>query len=210
MTIRLMEDATLTLTRRGMDSPPVTESVAEMIHFMTTSVKATPNKHRPSTFILRKQCAFLLPNAPFKEYRFGQVQDTFVFDDTSSPKLLRLVVDYVHRHHSTEYDLFQCNYYKDASVGISPHKDDEACLNSDKDILSFSFYEAEEESRAFSIYSLGDAKLLDVMLGHGDVLVMSPEVQQCVKHGVDKERANKCGPRLNITARVLKTPSPPP
>ena len=52
------------------------------------------------------------------------------------------------------------------------------------------------------MYTLDDAKVVDLPLGHGDVLVMSGNVQGEFKHGVAKERANKFGPRINLTLRA--------
>ena len=39
--------------------------------------------------------------------------------------------------------------------------------------------------------------------GHGDLVVMAGDIQNEFKHGVEKERANKFGPRINLTLRVV-------
>tara|TARA_A100001015_G_scaffold302058_1_gene389794 strand:- start:794 stop:1396 length:603 start_codon:yes stop_codon:yes gene_type:complete len=166
------------------------------------NVNATPNKYRPSTCILRKQCAFLSGTASVKEYDFGQSQDTFPLEGCL-PAPLRRVVDYIQTHYESKFDLFQCNYYSDGSVGISPHQDNESCLDHQQPILSFSFYLDQSESRPFSFYTLDDVKFMECSLGHGDLMIMSPEVQKEVKHGIEKERAKKYGPRINITARCI-------
>jgi alkylated DNA repair dioxygenase AlkB len=190
--------ATVRIVRRTMEC--TAEGFIEFQDFMV-GVSFTPNKHRPSTYILRQQCAFFT-NDKQDKYDFGQKQDNFKLQD-ASPKLLKDVVDYVHKHYGTDYELFQCNYYAHGGVGISPHKDDEPCLDHDKSILSFSFYPTLEDARPFSFYTLEDAKFADVVLGQGDLLIMSPMVQQVIKHGIEKERSSKYGPRINVTARCL-------
>lgn len=170
-------------------------------NFMQETVKSTPNPMRPSTNILRKQCVFLLPTATVTSYNFGQFQDTFVKPICEMPPLASTVFQKVQETYP-EIDMVQCNYYKDGSVGMSPHQDNESSLDPNHPILSVTFYAKQEESRPLTFYTLDDQKIMDLYLGHGDFLVMRG--QEETKHGIEKERANKYGPRINFTLRKSK------
>ena len=161
----------------------------------------TPNPHRPSTNCLRKQCAFVREGV--KEYDFGQKQDVYRCEEHTTIELLNRVLADL----ASTYNLFQCNYYENGGVGIGPHQDNEACLDLTYPIVSYSFYANHDDRRPFSFYTLDEKKVLDVPLGHGDMLVTNSHVQRLLKHGMEKQRANKHGPRINITARVATTQS---
>lgn len=160
------------------------------------SVSATPNKYRPNTTIHRKQCAFFLPSAPVQTYEFGQKQDSHVVEIRDMHPLLARLFSSM----APPYNMAQCNYYEDASVAISPHQDNEPCIDPQHPIVSVTFYANVCDTRKFSFYTLTDAKVIDIVLGHGDVLTMM--CQDEYKHGIEKERRTNCGPRLNFTFRV--------
>lgn len=193
MEIRVGSHTTLTLTSGVHDC--TRDEFASFETFMT-SVSATPNNYRPTTNILRRQCAVFLPCAPIHTYEFGQKQDSLVCDVVDMHPLLSRLF----RSIPSEYNMVQCNYYEHAGVGISPHQDNEACIDSRYPILSVSFYADPHDSRKFSIYTLQGCKIVDIVLRHGDLLEMKGQ-EEC-KHGIDKERRTSCGPRINFTFRV--------
>ena len=160
------------------------------------SVSPTPNNFRPSTHILRKQCAFFLPGAPVHTYEFGQKQDSFVADTEKMHPLLRRLFSLM----PPEYNMVQCNYYEHAAVGIYPHQDNESCIDQRYPIGSVTLFENPSDVREFSLYTLDDRRILDIVLGHGDLLVMHGQDEY--KHGIEKHRRTACGPRLNLTFRV--------
>lgn len=164
------------------------------------SVSATPNKYRPSTNIHRKQCAFFRPSAPVQTYDFGQKQDSNVLEIKDMHPLLARLFSSM----PPSYNMVQCNYYEDASVAISPHQDNESCIDPCHPIVSVTLYANVCDTRKFSFYTLADEKVVDVILGHGDVLTMT--CQSEYKHGIEKERRTNCGPRLNFTFRVAMEP----
>lgn len=194
MKITLSEQTHLSLQRGAY-----TCSLEEFVAFeaiMTHGVSPTPNPYRPSTNILRKQCAFFLPTAPIHAYEFGQKQDSIVAEcHNMHPLLARLFASV-----PAAYNMVQCNYYEHAGVGISPHQDNESCIDSRHPILSVTFFRDPTDVRKFSLYDLCDRKVLDVVLGHGDLLTMHGQDEY--KHGIEKERRTACGPRLNFTFRV--------
>lgn len=160
------------------------------------SVTPSPNNYRPSTNILRKQCAFFLPDAPIHSYEFGQKQDSTVVSREEMHPLLARVFSTM----GPEYNMVQCNYYEHAAVGISAHQDNEQCIDPRYPIQSVTFFQDPLDMRKFSLYTLDDRKVLDMMLGHGDLLAMYGQDEY--KHGIEKERRTACGPRLNLTFRV--------
>ena len=200
--IRFDEDSTISITRGQVSCSP--EEFSEFQEIMVR-VNNTPNVYRPSTNIIRKQCAFFLSSSPVSEYKFGQQQDTFKREFEELPKLIIKTIRYVQEILGYyQHDLVQCNYYKDGSAAISPHVDNESCLNLNIPIVSVTFYLNPMETRSFSIYNMDSMKIMDLQIGHGDVIVMSEKIQEKVKHGVDKERANKHGPRINLTLRATQ------
>lgn len=193
MEVTLSEHTRLSLVRNAYSCTP-----DEFASFETLmkSVTPTPNTYRPSTNILRKQCAFFLPAAPVHTYEFGQTQDSFVSSvDKMHPLLAR-----VFSSMPPEYNMVQCNYYEHAGVGISAHQDDEPCIDPRYPIRSVTFFLSTLDTRKFSLYTLNGSKILDIVLGHGDLLTMYG--QREYKHGIEKERRTACGPRLNFTFRV--------
>lgn len=174
---------------------------ASFVHFMDREVSQTPNRWKPGGFILRKQCVFLLPSANRRGYNFGQEQDAFVRRLEEMPPLLTKTFTAILAKHPL-MDMVQCNYYKNGSVGISPHQDNESCIDQNYPIVSVTFSEKMGESRPFTLYSLSDEPLCSIQLGHGDELVMKGQDE--FKHGIEKERANKYAGRLNFTFRKSK------
>lgn len=197
MEIRLATQTTVTLRRAVYTCTP--EEFSSFQAFMQ-SVSATPNRYRPSTNIHRKQCAFFLPSAPVQTYEFGQKQDSYVVEMTNMHPLLARLFSSM----PPSYNMVQCNYYEDASVAITPHQDNESCIDPQYPIVSISFYANVSDTRKFSFFTLTDTKVVDVVLGHGDVLTMT--CQDEYKHGIEKERRTNCGPRINFTFRVAMQP----
>ena len=173
----------------------------------------SPNPFRPSTNLLRRQCALLLPSATVASYEFGQRQETrrvdpFAEDGGGAPRLVRAVLESM-GDEAAPYDLVQCNYYAHGGVGLSPHRDDEACLDLSHPIVSYSFLKDPTEQRPFAVYTNDDRRLADLHVGHGDAIVMTRDMQRKVKHGIEKERPTKYGPRINLTLRATVRSVPP-
>jgi alkylated DNA repair dioxygenase AlkB len=166
----------------------------------------TPNKHNPKTNILRRQCAYALASSRIVSYEFGQLQDFHAVEQVEAlPTLVQRALNAVQSLiPDTTFELFQTNYYANGSVGITAHADDEAIISQTQPIVSVTFFAKQEESRTFSIYNKADGgKLLDLVLGHGDVLVMHGGTQAVVLHGIEKMRADRVGARINITVRAV-------
>ena len=90
---------------------------------------------------------------------------------------------------------------------LGPHSDDETQLKKDSCILSISL----GETRKFRISEKGKKKkecgVLDILLHHGDVIVMKGKMQSFYKHEIVKvngEKGKKMGRRINLTFRKFK------
>ena len=81
MCIRTGDESTWLDWRRGI-APCTPEAFQEMKTFLG-NVRSTPNPRRPSTNILRKQCAIVVPSSSIVSYDFGQKQETFNLSNVS-------------------------------------------------------------------------------------------------------------------------------
>lgn len=179
--------------------------------FMKNKVKATPNPRNPKTFLKRKQCTFVENNA--SEYHFGQYNQTFRQDHSEWPKVIQEALRLA-KHHATRFnidpDLYNgvhVNLYDDGSVGVKPHYDKEVSMLAGAPIFSFTLLSDPTLPRLFSIYDLHSTKLQDIVLEHGDMMVMFGKMQTHFKHGVEAAKPPqkyKHLSRINITVRAFK------
>ena len=208
--IRTDDDASTWLDWRRGIVPCTPEAFQEMKVFLT-DVRPTPNPRRPSTNILRKQCAIVVPSsAAVDAYDFGQKQETFRLTDVSLSMVstvIEMVNNMMNMKEGDGYDLVQVNFYSDGSVGLGAHQDREPCIDLSHPIVSVTFFESTQETRPFTLYTNDERRLFDLHLGHGDVLIMSGDVQKNLKHGVEKASAKKYGPRINLTLRKTRSTS---
>ncbi len=96
-----------------------------------------------------------------------------------------------------------CNLYRDGDDAMGMHTDNEPELGPEPVLASVSLGAA----RTFRVRPKDGGEGVDTRLGHGDLLVLSPEVQHAWKHGVPRERkVNQ--PRVNLTFRWIAPASP--
>jgi alkylated DNA repair dioxygenase AlkB len=92
------------------------------------------------------------------------------------------------------------NWYRHGNDCISWHTDAEPELGKNPTIASLNF----GETRRFLLRKKEDHALkAEISLGHGDLLIMSGELQHHWQHSVPKQSKIKHG-RLNMTFRVIK------
>ncbi len=91
-----------------------------------------------------------------------------------------------------------CNLYRDGEDAMGMHADNEPELGADPVLASVSL----GAPRTFRVRPTDGGEGFDLRLGHGDLLVLSPELQQAWKHGVPRERGVN-GPRVNLTFRWI-------
>jgi alkylated DNA repair dioxygenase AlkB len=90
------------------------------------------------------------------------------------------------------------NRYRDGSDSVAWHADDESELGAEPTIASLSL----GAPRRFSIRHNASGKRWDVILRHGDVLVMSGRSQADYQHAIPKTR-RPVGERTNLTFRTI-------
>ena len=187
------------------------EEVNAILDFMKVKVQKTPNPRNPRTFLKRKQCTFVLPG--ITDYEFGQHNDTFRSESDEWPAIVKHALKVVHRYaerNGIDPDLYNgvhAVFYENGLVGLNPHADKEDSMLEGMPIFSFTLLKDASKPRAFSIYKWNNEKLFDVMLQHGDMLVMGGKMQKQFKHGVEKARPPrlyKNAPRINLTVRAFQ------
>ncbi|MCR9172835.1 MAG: alpha-ketoglutarate-dependent dioxygenase AlkB [bacterium] len=95
------------------------------------------------------------------------------------------------------------NYYRDGNDSMGVHADDEKELGNNPVIASVSF----GATRKMIFRKRETKEKVIVLLSHGDLLIMRGALQHQWKHELPKEKkVNE--PRLNVTFRWVKMPSP--
>ena len=95
------------------------------------------------------------------------------------------------------------NYYRDGRDSMGFHSDDEPELGPRPTIASLSL----GESRVFAFKRKGrpDAKIVNIELVSGSLLLMKGDTQRNWKHGIAKS-SKPLGPRVNLTFRKIEAP----
>lgn len=165
-------------------------------------IESTPNPMNRKYMIKRKQCTY------GAEYTFaGQKskQISKTYDDY--PIIVQKVLDDVKsKSQSDMYTVVHVNFYPDGSAGLDPHSDNERDMIQDMNIYSYTFLSEEGNPRGFQIYDMQQTFLKEIMLDHGDLLIMSGGMQKKYKHGIKKSMAKKFKElkRINLTVRAWK------
>lgn len=96
------------------------------------------------------------------------------------------------------YNSVLANLYRDGKDSVAWHADDEPELGERPLIASLSL----GSSRKFKVKERATGVVADVVLGHGDLLVMDGPSQRDYLHAVPKTR--DAGPRVNLTFRLVR------
>ena len=91
------------------------------------------------------------------------------------------------------------NLYRDGKDSMGCHADDEKQLGKNPVIASLSL----GDQRLFKLCHKKSQEKLDIVLGHGDLLVMSGTLQHHWMHALPKTKKMKM-PRINLTFREIK------
>lgn len=91
------------------------------------------------------------------------------------------------------------NYYRDGNDSMGLHADNEVELGVNPTIVSMNY----GASRKMVFRKNGTKKKLQLILTHGDLLLMSGTLQHEWKHEIPKQR-KIINPRLNVTFRQIK------
>ena len=88
--------------------------------------------------------------------------------------------------------------YYDGNCTMPQHSDNEACIESDSDIVTISF----GDTRSMEFKSKHSGDLDHVLLSHGEVLIMSRTSQEDFTHAIPL--ATNKSTRLSVTLRLIK------
>ena len=117
-----------------------------------------------------------------------------------TPGLLQLK-DKVDRLCDTSFNSVLLNYYRDHRDSMGFHADDEPELGQFPTIASVSF--GEERQFVLKHKYREDIEDVKLHLPSGSLLLMRGATQANWKHGIPKE-SRPCGPRVNLTFRVIQ------
>lgn len=191
---------------------PRSEGWEEILAYLRHEVKKTPNPRNPNTFLRRKQCTFVEPDA--SSYEFGQFNETIRSEANAWPSVVKMALHMAQELASTVlhvdaslYNGVHANLYPSGDVGVLPHYDKEQSLVEGMPIFSFTLLSDPDRPRPFSIYTLEGVKLYDILLGQGDLLIMCGAMQKRFKHGVEAAKPParfKDLIRINLTVRAFR------
>ncbi len=99
---------------------------------------------------------------------------------------------------TTNFNTGLLNYYRNGTDSMGLHADDERELGKNPTIASVSF----GATRKMIFRKRNSKEKIEILLGHGDLLIMKGALQHQWKHELPKERKNP-NARLNITFRKV-------
>ena len=120
---------------------------------------------------------------------------------TSTPKIFLEFLKVCQQYVSPRLNGILVNWYNPEDY-IGFHSDDEKNLVVDEPIVTLTLLEDPNEKRKFRLKSQ-DHYNRDIMLGHGDILVMGGDTQKTHKHSVPKSTKYR-SKRVSITVRSFR------
>lgn len=195
--------------------PLTDKEFTELDEFMSDDerVPRTPNPMNRKFFLLRKQATF------GANYNFGQKNVAIDGPPSEWPVAVQRALEVAKRVAAQKklepslYNAVHANLYPDGRAGVAPHADQEGEMVRRMPILSFTLLAGEKKPRNFSIFlpkqpgEQSPEKVADVLLGHGDLLIMQGSMQSYFLHGVEAAKPPKAfanARRLNLTVRAFK------
>ncbi|MDO9425134.1 MAG: alpha-ketoglutarate-dependent dioxygenase AlkB [Methylobacter sp.] len=112
---------------------------------------------------------------------------------------LQAVREKLERQCRCTFNSVLANLYRDGKDSMGCHADDEKELGQNPVIASLSL----GDQRLFKLHHKNCQEKLDIVLGHGDLLVMAGTLQHHWMHSVPKTKKMKT-PRINLTFRKIK------
>jgi alkylated DNA repair dioxygenase AlkB len=114
-----------------------------------------------------------------------------------TPELL-VIKEKIARQCAGDFNSVLLNLYRDGQDSMGYHADDEKELGETPLIASLSL----GDERVFKLHHKTRKTTLDIVLGHGDLLVMAGALQQYWQHCVPKTKQLKTA-RINLTFRKI-------
>jgi alkylated DNA repair dioxygenase AlkB len=180
----------------------ITDDLFKELWDLMDIVPFTPNPMNKKYNIKRKQGTF------GSSYAFGaQVSHQLKGDNYEDwPELVLKVLEHTRQISGCDlYNVVHVNWYPDGTAGLDPHSDDMRKMVPNMDIYSYTFLSKHGTPRGFQVYDKKtNEQVHEFMLDHGDLLIMTAEMQNKYKHGVKKSTAKKYRnlKRINLTVRA--------
>jgi alkylated DNA repair dioxygenase AlkB len=111
---------------------------------------------------------------------------------------LQAIRETVERQCQCTFNSVLANLYRDGKDSMGCHADDEKELGPNPVIAALSL----GDQRLFKLHHKKGKEKLDIVLGHGDLLVMAGTLQHHWMHSVPKTKKLKT-PRINLTFRKI-------
>lgn len=214
-------ESSIVVVRKALPLSP--EETRDLEAFMADDARVprTRNPMNANTFVLRKQCTF------GAAYHFGQQNEPISGPATEWPvavqKALAMTQDLAAQRGLSRslYNGVHTNYYPHGGAGVAPHFDSETDLVRGLPIYSFTLLTGTKKPRPFSIYlpkqpgQKDPEKIADIVLDHGDLVVMQGNMQdrnRGFSHGVPAAKPPKeykNARRINMTVRAFRQPEDP-
>jgi alkylated DNA repair dioxygenase AlkB len=104
----------------------------------------------------------------------------------------------IEQQFGSTYNSVLANLYRNGRDSMGCHADDEKELGSTPIIASLSL----GDERLFKLHHKKNKEIVDIILGHGDLLIMAGTIQNHWLHSVPKTKKLKT-PRINLTFRNI-------
>ncbi|MEY3287969.1 MAG: hypothetical protein RLZZ419_211 [Pseudomonadota bacterium] len=111
---------------------------------------------------------------------------------------LQLVREKIEQQCGNAFNSVLANLYRDGKDSMGRHTDDEKELGVNPVIASLSL----GDERLFKLHHKKSKQTVDIILGHGDLLVMAGTLQHHWMHSIPKTKKFK-RPRINLTFRKI-------
>jgi alkylated DNA repair dioxygenase AlkB len=113
-------------------------------------------------------------------------------------KELQLIRVKIEQRFGSTYNSVLANLYRDGNDSMGCHADDEKELGQNPVIASLSL----GDQRLFKLHHKINKTTVDIILGHGDLLIMAGTLQNYWQHSVPKTKKLKTS-RINLTFRHI-------
>lgn len=113
-------------------------------------------------------------------------------------KELQFIRVKIEQRFGSTYNSVLANLYRDGNDSMGCHADDEKELGQNPVIASLSL----GDQRLFKLHHKINKTTVDIILGHGDLLIMAGTLQNYWQHSVPKTKKLKT-PRINLTFRHI-------
>jgi alkylated DNA repair dioxygenase AlkB len=209
-TLKTIEKCNSSILLQRSALPITAEEFEKATRFMTDRVRQDTFMGNP---VPRKQCTF--GPIQYKRYQLVKNVDEWPTIVTRVLEATRAFASQLGIDKPEEYSGVHANFYPDGNSSVQKHSDNEKQLIEGAPIFSYTYLFGDNPTlaRDFTVWKMkssGDvveestgrskARLADITLYSGDLLVMQGEMQKYFEHSIEKQNRS-VAQRLNFTVR---------